>query len=57
MPGVQFINHRAAQDAQPPRTHSDGRLYVHTVDHELVRRVIAIKRQKVESFRVEETKQ
>lgn len=54
---VHFTNHRAAQDAQPPRTHSDGKLFVHTVDHELVRRVIAIKRQTAEPFRVEETKQ
>lgn len=54
---IQFINHRAAQDAQPPRASGAESLFFHTVDHELVRRVIAIKRQQIEEFRVEETKQ
>lgn len=58
---IQFINHRAAQDERPPRTPSDGTMFIHTVDHELVSRVITIKRQLkqhiAEDFTVEETKQ
>lgn len=58
---IHFTNHRAAQDELPPRTPSDNRLFIHTVDHELISRVLSIKRQikqhAVEEFTVEETKQ
>lgn len=47
---IHFTNHREAQDAIPPRTPSDSRMFIHSVDHELVRRVIAIKRGKAEKF-------
>lgn len=54
---IQFTNHRAAQDELPPRTPSERGVFIHTVNHELVRRVIEIKRQTAEHFTVEETKQ
>jgi len=55
---IQFTNHRAAQDELPPRAPSATGMFMHTVNHELVERVIAIKRLKeAEQCEVKETEQ